>query len=89
MNFTGPKFTSDANTIELDGLNIIRIGAGYNIPIGDDGESLRLGFNVFNLADSQSITEGNPRAINETEEAFFFGRPILPRRVFFTGTFNF
>ncbi len=89
LNYTGKKFASDNNNIELDAISLIRIGAGYSIGIGDKGETLRLGFNVFNLSDSQGITEGNPRALNQTEEAFFFGRPILPRRVFFTGTFNF
>ncbi|MEM1119663.1 MAG: TonB-dependent receptor [Bacteroidota bacterium] len=89
VNFTGAKFASDNNDIELDGINIIRIGAGYTIPLGDNQESLRLGFNVFNLGDSDGVTEGNPRALNQTEEGFFFGRPILPRRIFFTGTLNF
>jgi len=42
------------------------------------------------LLNSQGVTEGNPRAIDAVErEDFFFGRPILPRRVFLTGTFNF
>ena len=89
-NHTGAKFTSDANTVELDAITILRIGAGYTMNIGDNDETLRLGFNVFNLADSQGITEGNPRAlVEEGEGEFFFGRPILPRRIFFTATMNF
>ena len=89
VNHTGAKFTSDANTIELDAINLMRIGAGYTFDIGENNETFRIGFSVFNLTDSQGITEGNPRAIVEGEGAFFFGRPILPRRVFFTGTMNF
>lgn len=89
INYTGAKFASDNNNIELDAIGIIRIGAGYTFDLGDGGETFRLGFNVFNLGDSQGVTEGNPRALNQTEEGFFFGRPILPRRVFFTGTLNF
>lgn len=89
MNYTGAKFTSNANTIELDPVSIIRVGAGYTFGIGDGDETFRLGFNVFNAGDSQGITEGNPRAIVEGEGEFFFGRPILPRRIFFTGTINF
>ena len=89
VNYTGSKFASDNNDIELDAISIIRVGGGYTIPIGDNDESLRLGFNVFNLADTDGVTEGNPRALNQTEEGFFFGRPILPRRIFFTGTLNF
>jgi len=88
-NHTGAKFTSDANTIELDAITILRLGAGYTFGIGENNESFRLGFNVFNLGDSQGITEGNPRAIIEGEGEFFFGRPILPRRLFVTATMNF
>ncbi len=88
-NYTGAKFTNDANTLELDPITILRLGAGYSFGIGDNNESFRLGFNVFNLADSQGITEGNPRALVEGEGEFFFGRPILPRRIFITATMNF
>ena len=89
LNYTGAKFASNNNAIELDAISIIRIGAGYKFGIGENDESLRLGFSVFNLSDSDGVTEGNPRALNQTEEGFFFGRPILPRRIFFTGTLNF
>ena len=68
----------------------MRIGAGYSFNLSDEGnESFRIGFSVFNLLDSQGVTEGNPRALVEGEGEFFFGRPILPRRIFFTGTLNF
>ncbi len=89
VNYTGKKFTSDDNTIELDPISIMRIGAGYSFGLGEGNESFRLGFSVFNLTDSQGITEGNPRAIVEGEGEFFFGRPILPRRIFLSGTLNF
>ncbi|MEM9920707.1 MAG: TonB-dependent receptor [Bacteroidota bacterium] len=90
VNYTGSKFTSDDNTIELDPISIMRIGAGYSFNLSDEGnESFRIGFSVFNLLDSQGVTEGNPRALVEGEGEFFFGRPILPRRIFFTGTLNF
>jgi len=89
VNYTGAKFTSNANTIELDPVSIIRLGAGYTFGIGSGDDTFRLGFNIFNVGDSQGITEGNPRAIVEGEGEFFFGRPILPRRIFFTGTINF
>ena len=88
LNHAGKKFTSDANTIELDPINIYRLGAGYSLELGEI-ESLRLGFSVYNLFNDAGVTEGDPRAINEVEEEFFFGRPILPRRLFLTATFNF
>ena len=88
-NYIGSKFTADDNKIELDPYTLVRLGAGYTMKAGDNGENFRLGFNIFNVTDSQGITEGNPRALDQTEEAFFFGRPELPRRFFVTGTLNF
>ena len=91
FNYTGKKFASDANTIELDAITIGRLGLGYTFGNIDEGQTVRIGFSVFNLFDSSGITEGNPRAgaAGATEGEFFFGRPILPRRAFVTATFNF
>ena len=89
MNHTGKKFTADNNNIELESISILRLGAGYSMSLGEDDETLRLGFSVFNALDSDAVTEGDPRAVGQVEEEFFFGRPILPRRFFLTATFNF
>lgn len=91
FNYTGQKFTDDTNNIELDAITIGRLGAGYTFSKLDNNQSVRLGFSVFNLFDSSGITEGNPRAgtAGQTESEFFVGRPILPRRMFLTATFNF
>ncbi len=91
LNHTGSKFTDDGNNVELDAITIARLGAGYTFRT-EDVNSVRLGFSVFNLFDSEGLTEGNPRAGIAGQSAdgeFFFGRPILPRRVFLTATFNF
>ncbi len=91
LNHTGSKFTDDSNNVELDAITIARLGAGYTFKI-QDVNSLRLGLSVFNLFDSVGLTEGNPRAGIAGQSAdgdFFFGRPILPRRLFLTATFNF
>ncbi|MGV6830648.1 MAG: TonB-dependent receptor domain-containing protein, partial [bacterium] len=91
LNHTGSKFTDDSNNVELDAITIARIGAGYTFNTKSDN-SLRIGLSVFNLFDSNGLTEGNPRAgiAGQSEDGeFFFGRPILPRRVFFTTTFKF
>lgn len=87
----GSRFVSNENNIKLDPISIGRLGGGYTISLGDDDveQSLRLGFSVFNLFDSNGLTEGNPRDVGQVEGAFFFGRPILPRRLFLTATFNF
>ena len=88
-NIRGSQFNDDANEVELDGFTILRIGGGYTFSFEED-TSLRLGFSVYNLGDSQGLTEGNPRAFAQAATGeFFLGRPILPRRVFFNVTFNF
>jgi len=82
-------FANNQNTVELDGYSIFRIGAGYTFSF-EETKDLRVGFSVFNLFDTDKLTEGNPRDLNQqTDSDFFFGRPILPRRVFLTATFNF
>ncbi|TYA70069.1 TonB-dependent receptor [Seonamhaeicola marinus] len=92
FNHTGSKFAADNNNVELDAITIARLGAGYEFPMGgvDSGDTLRLGFSIFNLFNDEGVTEGDPRNINQSGTAeFFFGRPILPRRFFLTATLNF
>lgn len=88
-NIRGSQFNDDASNVELDGFTVLRVGAGYTIPLEDEA-NLRFGISVYNLGDSQGLSEGNPRAFAQgTGGEFFSGRPILPRRVFFNATFNF
>lgn len=90
-NFLGSKFANNANTVELDGFSIVRLDAGYTLPLGESVESVRLGISVFNLLDADGVTEGSPRQGN-TQVAggnFFVGRPILPRRIFVRAMFEF
>ena len=89
-NYTGDKFSNDANTIELDAFGLANLNLGYTFTAGENNETIRLGAQVFNLFDSEGITEGSPRlGNNQTEEEYFVGRPVLPTRVFFNATFNF
>ena len=90
-NFLGSKFSNDANTVELDGYNIFRVNMGYTFALGENNETMRLGLSVFNLFDSEGITEGSPRQGNSQVGSgdFFTGRPILPRRIFLRLAFNF
>ncbi len=91
LNHTGSKFTDDSNNVELDAITIARIGAGFTFKT-QEINTLRFGVSVFNLFDSDGLTEGNPRAGIAGQSAdgdFFFGRPILPRRLFLTATFSF
>jgi len=90
-NILGNKFANDANTVELDGYSIFRLNLGYKFMLGEGQESMRLGLSVFNLFDSEGITEGSPRQGNSQVGSgnFFTGRPILPRRIFIRAAFNF
>jgi iron complex outermembrane receptor protein len=89
-NMFGKRYSNDANTVELDPYGLMRFDIGYTFDLGTS-ESVRLGFAVFNVLDSQGITEGSPRQGDSQIGGgnFFVGRPILPRRYFARLTFNF
>jgi iron complex outermembrane recepter protein len=87
---TGDNYTSANNAIELDGWNIVNLDAGYKFGFGGD-RNIRVGVNVFNLFETDAVTEGSPRQDNNQAAggAFFVGRPVLPRRITAKVTFNF
>jgi len=88
--FTGRTFTSDLNNIRLPSFNVVRIEAGYTLPIrGED--KLRAGFEIYNLFDTQAVTEGSPRlgTLQNAGQAFFVGRTVLPRRYTFNLSYKF
>lgn len=88
-NYTGPNFTASNNLIELDGWNIANLDAGYKVPVATG--SLRVSVNVFNLFNTDAVTEGSPRQDSNqvANGAFFVGRPVLPRRITGRLTYNF
>lgn len=89
-NYAGDKYTNDSNTILLKGFGMVDLNIGYTFKLSDKNETLRLGAQSFNLLNSVGITEGSPRAgDNQTEEAYFVGRPVLPRTALVNLTFNF
>ncbi len=90
-NYHGDNFANDSNSVKLDAYNLVRLEAGYTFDF-DDGQTLRVSANVFNLLDEQGITEGSPRQGNAQSGApaqFFVGRPILPRRAMVRVTYDF
>jgi outer membrane receptor protein involved in Fe transport len=89
-NYTGETYTAANNSILLDGFNVATLDAGYTVRFGGD-RKVRLGVNVFNLFNSDAVTEGSPRQdVNQTVGgAYFVGRPVLPRRIAGRLTFNF
>ncbi|HEY0746421.1 MAG TPA: TonB-dependent receptor, partial [Steroidobacteraceae bacterium] len=88
--FTGRTFTSDLNNIELPSYNIFRLDAGYTRTFSG-GDRARISFDVYNLFDSQAVTEGSPRqgTLQNGGQAYFIGRQVLPRRVLARLTYNF
>ncbi len=88
--FEGSAFANDSNTVKLSSFNIARLEAGYRFTIAD-GQSLRASIAIFNLFNSDGITEGSPRVGNAQSSAgaFFVGRPILPRQFTFRVRYDF
>ncbi len=89
--FEGNNFANDGNTVKLDSFSVATLDAGVRLPVGPNGESTRLGINVFNIFGSQGITEGSPRqgSAQSGTGAFFVGRPVLPRRISIRATYTF
>ncbi len=89
--FEGNNFANDGNTVKLDSFSVATLDAGVRLPVGPNGESTRLGINVFNIFGSQGITEGSPRqgSAQSGTGAFFVGRPVLPRRISIRVTYSF
>ena len=90
-NYHGDNFANDSNTVSLDSYGLWRLEAGYSFGLSDD-DSIRLSLHVFNLTDTQGITEGSPRQGNAQSgqpAQFFVGRPILPRRMALRMTYDF
>ncbi|MDO6414272.1 TonB-dependent receptor [Sphingomonas sp. BIUV-7] len=89
-NYTGENYVASNNAILLKGWNIVNLDAGYKIPLGSE-HALRFSVNVFNLFDTDAVTEGSPRLDNNQTVGgqYFVGRPVLPRRVTGRLTFTF
>ncbi len=90
QTFIGSNFANDGNTVKLASHSIVRLDAGYRFDIGGE-QTARLGVGVFNLFDSEGLTEGSPRQANNQSGGgnFFVGRPVLPQRISVNLTFDF
>jgi outer membrane receptor protein involved in Fe transport len=82
-NYQGLNYANDSQAagVKLKPYHLWRAGIGYRFPFANN-RNLHVGLDVFNLTNSQGLAEGNPRAFNSQTgaEAYFVGRPILPRR---------
>lgn len=87
----GDRFADDANLFKLDEFGVVTLAAGYTVRFRG-GQSARFGINVYNLFDSEGLTEGDPRlatGVDPKQFPFLNARPILPQRVKASITYNF
>jgi iron complex outermembrane receptor protein len=70
------------NNIELPSYHIVRLDAGFTRTFAG-GDRARIGISVYNLFDSTAVSEGSPRqgTLQNTGQAYFIGRQVLPRRI--------
>lgn len=90
VSYFGDAFANDSNTVTLDSHSIATLDLGYSWEFAND-QRIRVGLGVWNLFDSEGITEGSPRQGNSQASGgdFFVGRPVLPRRVSITARYDF
>jgi iron complex outermembrane receptor protein len=89
-NYQGKRFGNASNLVTLDPYSIARLSTGYNFLL-DNKSTLRISGGIFNLTNSEGITEGNPRAGDTQTNSgdYFVGRPILPRSYYLRLTYTF
>lgn len=89
-NYAGKRYGNASNAVELDPYSIARLSAGYSFMV-DKKTSLRISGGIFNVFNSEGITEGNPRAGDTQSNTgdYFVGRPILPRATYLRATLTF
>jgi outer membrane receptor protein involved in Fe transport len=89
-DYVGKRFGNAANLVELRPYTLVRFDMGLNFRLSNE-ESFRITTGVFNLLDTEAVTEGNPRAGNQQTNTgdFFVGRISLPRAWYIRLGFNF
>ncbi len=70
---------------KLPSYNYFNIGAGIAIP----NAGARINVDLLNAFQSKGLEEGNPRLITTGGSAIFLARPLLPRRLQASITYDF
>ncbi|MGH7456796.1 MAG: hypothetical protein ACRENG_35935, partial [bacterium] len=70
---------------ELKAYNYLNLGASCKIP----GQAITLSANLLNVTQSKGLEEGNPRLPGAGGRNLFLARPILPRRLNVSLSYNF
>ena len=86
----GKRYANNANTVELPSFDVMNCSASYEIKITKT-QKATIAFNLLNALNGNGLTEGNPRLDNSGPNAgtFYLARPILPRRLKASLTYNF
>lgn len=80
IDYIGKRFGNASNLVALDAYSLGRLDAAYTFKMKNE-ESIRIAGGIFNIFNSEAVTEGNPRAGNAQTNTgdFFVGRLSLPR----------
>jgi outer membrane receptor protein involved in Fe transport len=89
FHWVGSRFSegpvSRVVDFELPAYNYFNFGAGYAFP----GAGLRLNVDLLNAFQSKGLEEGNPRLLGAAFSDLFVARPLLPRRLQMSLTYDF
>jgi outer membrane receptor protein involved in Fe transport len=80
-----PLTRSEDNPAVLPFYNYFNLGAGFAIP----GAGTRINIDLLNAFQSKGLEEGNPRLASAGVTPIFLARPILPRRLQVSVTYDF
>jgi outer membrane receptor protein involved in Fe transport len=84
-HWVGSRFVDVAIGTELPSYNYFNFGAGYTLP----GSGTRINIDLLNAFQSVGIEQGNPRLLTAGGSQLFLARPILPRRLTASITYDF
>ncbi len=90
-HWVAERFSEDPVTRPLDNpavlpaYNYFNFGAGFMIP----GSGTRVNFDLLNAFQSKGLEEGNPRLSSAGGAPVFLARPILPRRLQVSVSYDF
>jgi outer membrane receptor for Fe3+-dicitrate len=83
FNYEGKRFADDQNLVELPAYGLVSARLGKTFAM-QGKQSIKLGLNVYNVANSRGLAEGDPRIADTSvvaNDPFYNARPVLPRRL--------
>jgi len=84
-HWVGSRFVDVTIGTELPSYNYFNFGAGYTLP----GSGTSINIDLLNAFQGIGIEQGNPRLLTAGGSQLFLARPILPRRLTASVTYNF